>query len=252
MYYKMCKIEAIGMNSNSPFSSLSQYAPSAAFNTSVETLVVQTLRSAITQGAFYPGQEIDEAAIAEGLQISKMPVRQAIAALEVEGLVTKVPRKKVYVTSLDKHDIEEIYTTRIALEEVAIRTAIKKATEKDYQLLEENLAIPLSQMGGYVGFLEVDKEFHSLLYSPSGWHRVIKYLQQLRNNTAMYRILREPLPSEKLLLSLEEHHAIYIAYLKKDEEMTAKLLREHTLRTIPSLNDITRANDTVSLLQKLK
>ena len=128
------------MNANNPFSSLSQYAPSAAFNTSVETLVVQTLRSAITQGAFYPGQEIDEAAIAESLQISKMPVRQAIAALEVEGLVTKVPRKKVYVTSLDKHDIEEIYTTRIALEEVAIRAAVKKACERDYELLERNLA----------------------------------------------------------------------------------------------------------------
>ena len=156
------------MNTNNPFSSLSQYAPSAAFNTSVETLVLQTLRSAITQGAFYPGQEIDEAAIAEGLQISKMPVRQAIAALEVEGLVTKV-----YVTSLDSHDIEEIYTTRIALEEVAIRAAVKKATQRDYEMLEKNLAIPLSQMEGYVGFLEVDKEFHSLLYAPSGWQRVM-------------------------------------------------------------------------------
>lgn len=238
------------MNANNPFSSLSQYAPSAAFNTSVETLVVQTLRSAITQGVFYPGQEIDEAAIAEALKISKMPVRQAIAALEVEGLVTKVPRKKVYVTSLDKHDIEEIYTTRIALEEVAIRAAVKKAGEKDYEMLEKNLAIPLSQMDGYVGFLEVDKEFHSLLYAPSGWQRVIKYLQQLRNNTAMYRILREPLPPEKLQLSLEEHRAIYDAYKAKDEEMTAKLLREHTIRTIPSLNDINHANEVATQKQQ--
>ena len=238
------------MNANNPFSSLSQYAPSAAFNTSVETLVVQTLRSAITQGAFYPGQEIDEAAIAESLQISKMPVRQAIAALEVEGLVTKVPRKKVYVTSLDKHDIEDIYTTRIALEEVAIRAAVKKACERDYELLERNLAIPLSQMDGYVGFLEVDKEFHSLLYAPSGWHRVMKYLQQLRNNTAMYRILREPLPPEKLQLSLYEHRAICDAYKAKDEEKTAKLLREHTIRTVPSLNDINHANEVATQKQQ--
>ncbi|MDO5116787.1 MAG: GntR family transcriptional regulator [Synergistaceae bacterium] len=232
------------MNTNNPFSSLSQYAPSAAFNTSVETLVVQTLRSAITQGAFYPGQEIDEAAIADALQISKMPVRQAIAALEVEGLVTKVPRKKVYVTSLDKHDIEEIYTTRIALEEVAIRAAVKKAGEKDYELLEKNLAIPLSQMDGYVGFLEVDKEFHSLLYAPSGWQRVMKYLQQLRNNTAMYRILREPWPIEKIQKSLDEHLSIYEAYKKKDEETVTVLLRKHTLRTRPTITDIDFANKT--------
>ena len=246
MYYNALLKRENGMNTNNPFSSLSQYAPSAAFNTSVETLVLQTLRSAITQGAFYPGQEIDEAAIAEGLQISKMPVRQAIAALEVEGLVTKVPRKKVYVTSLDSHDIEEIYTTRIALEDVAIRAAVKKATQKDYEMLEKNLAIPLSQMEGYVGFLEVDKEFHSLLYAPSGWQRVMKYLQQLRNNTAMYRILREPLPPEKLQLSLEEHREIYDAYRNADEDMAARLLREHTLRTVPSLHDIDRANEAVT------
>lgn len=234
------------MNANNPFSSLSQYAPSAAFNTSVETLVVQTLRSAITQGAFYPGQEIDEAAIAESLQISKMPVRQAIAALEVEGLVTKVPRKKVYVTSLDKHDIEEIYTTRIALEEVAIRAAVKKACERDYELLERNLAIPLSQMDGYVGFLEVDKEFHSLLYAPSGWHRVMKYLQQLRNNTAMYRILREPWTDEKIQISLNEHVLIYKAYVQRDEEKVTTFLRDHTLRTRPTIKDINIANNVIS------
>lgn len=231
------------MSKDKGYQALNDYVPLVKFNTSVEALVLHTLRTAITQGAFYPGQELDESAVAEELKISKMPVRQAIAALEVEGLVTKVPRKKVYVTRLDEHDIEEIYTTRIALEEVAIRAAIKRCTKAHLKKIAKNVAIDLSEMDGYVGFLEVDMEFHTLLYEPSGWQRVIKYLQQLRNNTAMYRMLREPLPPEKLQLSLGEHREIFEVYSVQDEEAAAALLRKHTQRTVPSVQDIYKANE---------
>ena len=126
-------------NSYSSEISLVKFAPLASFNTSVESLVVQTLRAAITNGAFYPGQEIDENGIAKDLKISRMPVRQAIPILEHEGLVTKIPRKGVYVTKLDSLDIEEIYTTRIALEEVVITAAIPKYSQENLTKIEDNI-----------------------------------------------------------------------------------------------------------------
>lgn len=217
---------------------LAQYAPLVSFNTSIEALVAQTLRNAITQGAFYPGQELDEIAIAEDLQISRMPVRQAMSALEVEGLVTRIMRKGVYVTKLDQHDLEEIYATRIALEELAIRAAIPKYTEEDFNKIENNLIASQEKISSYATFLEVDKEFHFLLYLPSRWRRVTKYIQQLRNNTAMYRILCSQLSHDSLLQSLDEHKKIFEACKAKKIEEAVHLLKEHTLRTIPTIKDI--------------
>ena len=218
-------------------SDLSKFAPMAAFNTSIEMIVQETLRNAITHGAFYPGQELDEVAIAKDLQISRMPVRQSMSALEAEGLVTRIPRKGVFVTALDKHDLEEIYTTRVALEEVAIRAAIDKFTEVDLQKIEKILAIPDEELLDYAKFLEIDKEFHFLLYAPSGWMRVTKYIQQLRNNTATYRILKAPLSAEQLEISLNDHHAIFDAYRSRNADLAATLLREHTLKTSPSSDE---------------
>lgn len=224
--------------------SLAQFAPHASFKTNIEALVVQTLRNAITQGAFYPGQELNEVGIAVDLEISRMPVRQAMSILETEGLVTRVPRKGVFVTSLDSHDLEEIYTTRVALEEVAIRAAIPQYTKEDFEKIERNLETPQEKISTYSSFLVIDKAFHALLYAPSGWKRVTKYIQELRNNTAMYRILKSPLPVEKLNLSLSDHRNIFDACKKRDADTAAKLLREHTLKTIPSIAEITIPNKT--------
>ena len=222
--------------------SLARFAPLASFNTSVEALVVQTLRTAVTSGAFYPGQEIDEAAIAKDLGISRMPVRQAIPILEHEGLITKIPRKGIFVTKLDSQDIEEIYTTRVALEEVVIKAAIPRYTQDNLTKIKDNIikleacvntTENISEKEAYLHFLEVDKEFNNLLYTPSGWNRATKYISQLRNNTAMYRLLCASFPKEKQRKSLEDHKNIFNACVERDMEKACKLLREHTLTTAP-------------------
>ncbi|MCI5864858.1 MAG: GntR family transcriptional regulator [Cloacibacillus porcorum] len=217
--------------------SLRQFAPVTLFNTSVEALVLQTLRTAITQGAFYPGQEIDESAIAKDLQISRMPVRQAMSALEIEGLVTKVPRKGVFVSVVDANDLKEIYTTRLVLEEATLREAINNYTDEDFAKMEENLNQPLSKIKTYVEFLEIDKEFHLSLCSPSKWQRAIKYIQQLRNCTAVYRAMRSPLPLEDLKLSFLDHRTIFEACKTRNADLAARLLKEHTLRTAPKVEE---------------
>jgi DNA-binding GntR family transcriptional regulator len=220
--------------------SLSKFTPNASFKTSMETLVTQTLRNAITKGAFYPGQELNETAIASDLQISRMPVRQAMSTLESEGLVTRVPRKGVFIAMLDQNDLEEIYTTRVALEEVAIRAAIPKYTDNDFEKIIDNLHTPKDKIATYASFLEIDREFHSLLYTPSGWKRVTQYIQQLRNNTSIYRIFKAPIAPEELVLSLNEHKNIFEACKNRNADLAAQILRNHTLRTMPKTIEIVK------------
>jgi len=234
--------------------SLAKFAPPISFKTCMEALVVETLRTAITNGAFYPGQEIDETAIAKDLGISRMPLRQAIPILEHEGLITKIPRKGIFITKLDNHDIEEIYTTRVALEEVVMKAAIPCYCQDDLTKIKDNItkleayintSENIPEKEAYLFFLEIDKEFHNLLYKPSGWNRATKYISQLRNNTAMYRLLCASFPREKQRKSLNDHKNIVNSCVEKDVEMACKLLREHTLTTAPleELSLITEINN---------
>lgn len=234
------------MEKNGIYNSLNQYIPSNTFRTSIEAQVLQTLRAAISQGAFYPGQEINEEAIAKDLGISRMPVRQAVTALEVEGLVTKVPRKGIFVTRLDEHDIEEIYTTRVALEEVAIKAAVARYTEADFRKLEENIDNTPAEMDSYPRFLEIDKTFHYLLYAPSGWQRVTKLILQLRNNTGTYRILCGTFSKERMMKSLGDHKAILAACMERDVEKASALLKNHTLSTAPNPKEVRTFNESIS------
>lgn len=227
-------------NKSEPFNPISNYLQAPSLLMSVESIVLQTLRDAITKGAFYPGQPIDEGAVAKELKVSRMPVRQAMSALEVEGLVTKVPRKGTFVTSLDENDIHEIYTTRIVLEELAIVEAIKRYTDEDFDKLDRNTEMKLEQMESYGDFLEIDKEFHNLLYSPSGWNRLTRMINQLRNNTAMYRWIMAEFPKERIEQSILDHKAILDACKKRDVAESTKLLRLHTEKTILKIEDIKR------------
>lgn len=218
--------------------SLSEYMQQTPLIVSVETVVLQALREAITKGAFYPGQAIDENRVAKELQVSRMPVRQAMSALEVEGLVTKVPRKGTFVTRLDERDIREIYTTRVALEEIAIVEAVARYTDDDFDKIERNLAVTADRIESYQHFLEVDQEFHHLLYAPSGWNRLTRMISQLRNNTAMYRWLKTEFPEARICKSLLAHRQITDACRRRDAAESARLLRLHTENTVLGIDDL--------------
>lgn len=221
-----------------PSLSISNYLQAPTLLLSVESIVLQALRDAITKGAFYPGQPIDENAVAKELQVSRMPVRQAMSALEVEGLVTKVPRKGTFVTSLDEHDIREIYATRVALEELAIVEAIKHYSDDDFENLDRNTSVSVDEMASYHDFLEIDKEFHHLLYAPSGWNRLTRMISQLRNNTAMYRWIMTEFPKERIENSIQDHKAIVEACKDRDAAKSAALLKAHTETTILRIEDL--------------
>jgi Transcriptional regulators len=225
-------------NKQNDFNAISGFLQAPALMLSVESVVLQALRDAITKGGFYPGQAIDENAVAKELQVSRMPVRQAISALEVEGLVTKLPRKGTFVTSLDENDIREIYTMRMALEEVAITEAVKHYCEEDYEKLDANVAISVDEMESYHDFLEIDKDFHRLLYAPSGWNRLTRVISQLRNNTSMYRWIMTEFPKERIKKSIQDHKAILEACKRRDTEEAVDLLKAHTQKTILRIEDL--------------
>src|ERR1700744_633921 len=97
------------------------------------------LRRAIVSGQISPGTPLAEPVLAAEFGASRAPIREALIALEREGLVEFNERSRTRVRSLTASDFEEICSMRIALESLAARLAAAKWTGENTQTIEENL-----------------------------------------------------------------------------------------------------------------
>ena len=121
--------------------------------------VLATLRKAIVAGAFAPGDHVPEARVADQLGVSRVPVREAMMALEREGLLEFDDRGAARVRNFTAVDFEEIFTMRLALEPTAARLACRRIQPADMAVLKENIR----QMRQTSSLLEVtllDIDFH--------------------------------------------------------------------------------------------
>ena len=85
--------------------------------------VAEVLRRRILSGELAEGQGIRQEAIAQELGVSRLPVREALVLLEVQGLVTNVKYKGAVVASLSSDEIAEIYALRGLLESFLLENA---------------------------------------------------------------------------------------------------------------------------------
>src|SRR5690606_32899272 len=86
--------------------------------------VIKRLRAAIVSGDFALGQPLSERQLAELLEVSKTPVREALAQLRLEGLVRIQPQRGALVFTLSQREVVEICELRQALEASALRRAM--------------------------------------------------------------------------------------------------------------------------------
>ncbi len=96
-----------------------------------QELVLTAVREPILGGGVPPGARLRQEELAELFGPSRIPVREALRALEYEGLATSEPHRGFTVTSMDADDVEEVYDLRIVLEGHALRRAVPLLTDDD-------------------------------------------------------------------------------------------------------------------------
>ncbi len=129
----------------------------------LRTVVADMLRKAIINGKMKPGAPIIEMALAEQLNISRAPVREAIQILESDGLIETVPYKGKRVKPLTPKEVEELYSLREQFEAFAIRRIIE--SEVDVSKLKEHCAAMdrAAQADDFEALMESDEAFHRTL-----------------------------------------------------------------------------------------
>lgn len=101
-----------------------------------QQFVLEELRRAITSGELRPGGPIRQEALAARFEVSRVPLREALKALEAEGLVVHHVHRGYFVAELSLADLEEIYRIRELLETEAVRTAVRRLPEGTVGTLE--------------------------------------------------------------------------------------------------------------------
>lgn len=205
--------------------------------------VTEELREAIIQGVFKPGEPLLLADIAKRLDVSIMPVREALKRLQSEGLVEQPPQKEARVTMLSLDDLEDTYATRILLETRVIRRSAEKFTEEDYARLSGILErYEISYRAGEAAEgRRLHKLFHFGMYEVAGSPWLLRLISMLWDNSERYR--RLSLTQRGTVRDRRrEHAAVLEACRQNDSEAAAQQLEEHLRRTADLVFSAAKSN----------
>lgn len=187
--------------------------------------VVEILRDAIWHRALKPGERLNEQALADQLQVSRPPLREAIRVLEMEGLVDSIPRRGAFVRTLDGDDILEIYTARCALEGMAAELVIERASEDALAELQQRLdAIESGQSSELPSVITRDLEFHRTLVRHSGNSRLLVLWEQLASQLRLALTLVDPAFFATDYIE-STHRPLLEAIRRGDRDETQRLVR---------------------------
>jgi DNA-binding GntR family transcriptional regulator len=193
--------------------------------------VFENLKQAIIRGDIPSGERLVENAIAETMDISRTPVREAIHKLEREGFLKKLPRGGFTVIGLTREDIEETFGIRSVLESYAARLAASKHQEKELIPLEKKVDEYQKYLNlGKLDILpKINTEFHDLLYALSQSPKLIKMIAALSDQ--IFRFRQIILKNKSLArMSHEDHRQMIAAIRNRDAECVEKLVKAHIVR----------------------
>jgi len=197
----------------------------------IRNVVYDTLRQAILDGSIPPGERLVESELAETLNVSRMPVREAIRKLEAEGLLEHQPRKGVIVKGFSEEDILEIYTLREAMEALAAVQAVRRATEDEIRDLERamNEIDRLCDLGDKANAAEVfeaNRIFSEGVIEACHMPRLIQVINTYKDYLERFRRITLAGASRREAVR-REHRAILEAIRDRDEKRAEALTREH-------------------------
>jgi DNA-binding GntR family transcriptional regulator len=192
--------------------------------------VADSIREAILSGRLKGGDRLIEDDLAESLNVSRGPIRQAIFRLEQEGLVVHETHRGATVTQVSVEDASEIYSLRQALERLAIRSACERAGAEDLAPLEAILllfqSIPRASMTRR-RVAELDIDFHDAIFRAAHHARLYTAWEALRSQIFVFLLLRDGLPADYLTSWYRDHSRLLELVRSRDAEVAEATIAEH-------------------------
>ena len=189
---------------------------------------LKEIRDAIRSGKLKPGERLIEMQLAEEMQISRFPIREALRYLEKEGLVETTPFKGTHVARSTEKDMEELYSLRSSLEELAVRILIENLDEKKIKKLETIIQSmqKASQTGNLDQMISEDLRFHQTICELSGHRKLLVVWRTLESQLQVFLNIEKDF-FETTYQYVSTHNPIMEAIKNRNIETAEKAIREH-------------------------
>ncbi|MYS80549.1 GntR family transcriptional regulator [Embleya scabrispora] len=194
--------------------------------------VYEELAAAIRDLRIEPGASLSETDLAEQLQVSRTPLREAIARLVDGGLVSVVPQVGTRVEPIRLHDVEQARFVRESLELAAFAAACEKA-ERDVAGLRSLLAEQerCHRAHDLDGFFAADEALHRQVFAMSGHLGAWQLMQPMKMHLNRFRRLGLPDP-EAVRVLIDDHTAIVDALESGDAAIGHEHISRHARRVL--------------------
>jgi len=198
-------------------------------SSSKSTEVFETLRSAILSGKLQPGDVLREMPLARQLQVSQVPIREALLRLENLGLVVRVADRSTTVTKLTRAEMVELLQVRAHLEELAFRLAVKHLDDAGIRELRDCLAKLEKKIeeNDYYAVSDLELNFHRIVWRLSGNHALEKMLERLCVSIYAFVSIQRHSAGEDLKQSVHRHAGLLEALIQGKPSKVAAAIREH-------------------------
>lgn len=191
-------------------------------------VVFNTLRQAILTGELKPGERLMEIHLANRLGVSRTPIREAIRKLELEGLVTMIPRRGAEVAQITEKSLKDVLEVRRALDALSVELACDRIEEEELAALSRACSAfaEATKTKDPKKIAQADVALHDIIIKATDNSRLIQLVNNLSEQ--MYRYRFEYIKDESTHAQLiEEHRIIFESIRRNDKETAAKTARLH-------------------------
>lgn len=196
---------------------------------SVTELVAERIREAIILGSFPLGTKLSEQMLADRLEVSRSPVREALVLLQIEGLVRVLPKRGSFVFSPDLRSTQDLCEHRLILEAACLKLSI----ERNHQALLDGLRAGIGQMEKAIKALDTrkyslgDLAFHRTIIAQSGNSSMIKVYETTIGPLMALRTHLFTISGIQLDRSMKEHTDMLDACTIRDVAKAQAICASH-------------------------
>lgn len=191
-------------------------------------VVFNTLRQAILTGELKPGERLMEIHLANKLGVSRTPIREAIRKLELEGLVTMIPRRGAEVAQITEKSMNDVLEVRRAVDALCVELACERISDEALESLKAACDDFAEQVKtkDVKKIAQADVALHNIIVEATGNQRLISLVNTLSEQMYRYRFeyIKDFSQHESLI---EEHRVIYESIVKKDKKTAADAAKLH-------------------------
>lgn len=191
-------------------------------------VVFNTLRRAILTGELKPGERLMEIHLANRLGVSRTPIREAIRKLELEGLVTMIPRRGAEVAQITEKSLQDVLEVRRALDALSVELACDRISEEALTALGDacEAFAMATKTKDTKKMAEADVALHDIIVRAADNSRLVSLVNNLSEQMYRYRFeyLKDASAHGQLI---EEHRIIYESIRKKDKKTAAETAKLH-------------------------